>query len=149
MGTWSTGILGNDTVQDLLPEYSVAFWKYEIPEALERLDAYVRQDYDESDAEEWVNYYYSLADFMWKKGILTDAVRDRALAMIDSGFGLELWSEAGEIALRARQRALAAFREKLLSPLPPRKTIKPHVHTQRIFRDGDLVAIQLLSLIHI
>ena len=143
MGTWSTGILGNDTVQDLLPEYSVAFWKYEIPEALERLDAYVRQDYDESDAEEWVNYYYSLADFMWKKGILTDAVRDRALAMIDSGFGLELWAEAGEKELRERQKILAAFRDKLLSPLPPKKKVKPSVHTQRIFRDGDLVAIQL------
>ena len=143
MGTWSTGILDNDTARDLLPEYSVAFWKYPVPEALARLDAFVRQDYDEGDSEEWANYRYSLADFLWKKGILPDEVRSHTVAMIDSGFGLELWAEAGEKALRARQRALAAFREKLLSPLPPRKTIKPHVHTQRIFRDGDLVAIQL------
>ena len=143
MGTWSTGILDNDTARDLLPEYSVAFWKYPVPEALARLDAFVRQDYDEGDSEEWANYRYSLAAFLWKKGILPDEVRSHTVAMIDSGFGLELWAEAGEKALRARQRALAAFREKLLSPLPPRKTIKPHVHTQRIFRDGDLVAIQL------
>ena len=115
MGTWSTGILDNDTARDLLPEYSVAFWKYPVPEALARLDAFVRQDYDEGDSEEWANYRYSLADFLWKKGILPDEVRSHTVAMIDSGFGLELWAEAGEKALRARQRALAAFREKLLS----------------------------------
>ena len=114
MGTWSTGILDNDTARDLLPEYSVAFWKYPVPEALARLDAFVRQDYDEGDSEEWANYRYSLADFLWKKGILPDEVRSHTVAMIDSGFGLELWAEAGEKALRARQMALAAFREKLL-----------------------------------
>ena len=74
MGAWSTSINGNDTAEDLKQEYTVAFWKFEVPEALRLLDEYVRQDFDESDPEEWVNYYYSLADFMWKKGILTDEV---------------------------------------------------------------------------
>ena len=96
MGAWSTSINGNDTAEDLKQEYTVAFWKFEVPEALRLLDEYVRQDFDESDPEEWVNYYYSLADFMWKKGILTDEVRDKAVAMIDSGFGLDLWEEAGK-----------------------------------------------------
>ena len=90
MGAWSTSINGNDTAEDLKSEYTVAFWKFEVPEALRLLDEYVRQDFEESDPEEWVNYYYSLADFMWKKGILTDEVRDKAVAMIDSGVGLDL-----------------------------------------------------------
>jgi hypothetical protein len=25
--------------------------------------------FDETDEEEWCNYYYSLADYMWKHGI--------------------------------------------------------------------------------
>ena len=125
MGAWSTSINGNDTAEDLKSEYTVAFWKFEVPEALRLLDEYVRQDFDESDPEEWVNYYYSLADFMWKKGILTDEVRDKAIAMIDSGFGLDLWEEAGEKTLQSRKKVLAEFREKLLSPQPPKKRSSP------------------------
>ena len=36
MGAWSVSITGNDTAQDLQREYCVAFWKYEIPEALQK-----------------------------------------------------------------------------------------------------------------
>ena len=143
MGTWSTSITGNDTAEDLKQEYAVAFWKFEVSEALRLLDGFVRQDFDESDPEEWVNYIFSLADFMWKKGILTDEVRDRAISMIDSGFGLDIWEESGEKVLQARKKVLAAFRKKLLSPQPPKKKIKPNIHAERIFNDGDIIAIEL------
>ena len=144
MGTWGTSITGNDTARDLYDEYTAAFYRYEVAEALERIDRYVRQEmFDESDPEQWCDYYYSLADFMWKKGILTPEVRDRVLEMIDSGFGLDLWAEAGDKTLAARKKTLAAFREKLLSPLPAKKKIKPNTHLERIFEDGDIIALQL------
>ena len=38
MGTWSASITGNDTAQDLMKEYTVAFYKYPVDEALEKLD---------------------------------------------------------------------------------------------------------------
>ena len=143
MGTWSASITGNDTAHDLMQEYNVAFYKFPVEEALEKLDAWVRAHYcNESDPEEWVNYYYSLADFMWKKGILPDHVRDRAVEMIDSRFGMELWEE-DKTALRQREKALAKFREKLLSPQPPKKRIKPNVHMEPIFHSGDLIAVKL------
>lgn len=144
MGAWSTSITGNDTAQDLLSEYTAAFFKYDVEEAVQRIDGYVRAHIcDEADEEEWCDYFYSLADFMWKKGILTEDIRRRAIGMIDSGFGLELWAEEGAKTLAARQKALAAFREKLLSPMPPKKKIKPNTHTERIFEDGDVIALQL------
>ena len=90
MGAWSESITGNDTASDLLNEYPAAFFKYEPDEAVAVLDQYVREnEFDESEPEEWCNYVYSLADYMWKKGILTDEVKKRALQMIDSGFGLD------------------------------------------------------------
>ena len=144
MGAWSTSITGNDTAQDLRSEYTAAFYKYDVPEALARIDAYVRTNmFDESDPEEWCNYMYSLADFMWKKGILTESVRQQVIAMIEGDFGLELWAEAGQKTLDSRKKKLAEFQEKLLSPQPPKKKIKPNVYTERIFRDGDIVAVQL------
>ena len=144
MGTWSTSITGNDLAQDLRSEYSAAFFRYDVEEAVRRIDEYVRGEIcDESAPEDWCDYVYSLADFMWKKGILTEEIRQRAISMIDSGFGLELWAEEGVKTLAARQKKLAEFREKLLSPMPPRKKIKPNVYTERIFEEGDVIAIQL------
>lgn len=144
MGAWSTSITGNDTASDMRQEYCAAFYKYPVDEALAKIDSYVRKYMcDESDAEEFCDYYYSLADFMWKKGILTDEVRDKAIAMIDSKFGLDIWAESGEKTLRSREKVLSAFREKLLTPQPKKKAIKPNVNTERIFEDGDIIAVQL------
>ncbi len=144
MGTWNTSITGNDTAKDLYVEYTAAFYKFDVEEALKRIDRYIRGEmFDESDEEEWCNYIYSLADFMWKKGILTDSVKNKAIEMIDSEFGLDLWAEAGQKTLDSRKKKLIEFKEKLLSPQPPKKKIKLNVHTERIFEDGDIIAVQL------
>lgn len=144
MGAWSESITGNDTAEDLLYEYPAAFLKYEPEEAVSKIDQYVREnEFDESEPEEWCNYVYSLADYMWKKGILTDKVKERAIQMIDSGFGLDIWAESGEKMLKARKRVLSKFREKLTSPMPPKKKIKLDINQNRIFENGDVIAIQL------
>jgi len=144
MGTWNVSITGNDTAQDLRSEYTAAFYYYDAPEAVRIIDEYVRREmFDESDQEEWCNYYYSLADFMWKKGILTDDIRYKTIEMIDTEFGLELWTEAGAKTLAARKKKLEDFKKQLLSIMPEKKKIKPDAHTKRIFEDGDLIAIQL------
>ena len=80
---------------------------------------------------------------MWKKGILTDEIRENAIKMIDSNFGMELWRESGQSTLRSRQKALETFRNKLISPRPERKRIKPSVYTDDIFNSGDIIAFQL------
>ncbi len=144
MGTWNTSITGNDTAKDLYIEYTAAFYKFDVEEALNRIDLYVRNEmFDESDEEEWCNYIYSLADFMWKKGILNDSVKNKAIEMIDSEFGLDLWAEAGKKTLNSRKQKIVEFKQKLLSPQPQKKKIKPNVHTERIFNDGDIIAVQL------
>ena len=146
MGAWNASINGNDTAQDLKKEYQAAFFYNDVETALAKIDAYVRSMFDESDEEEWSCYYYSLAEFMWKHGILTEDVRARAISMIDSGFGLEIWELEGTSTLNKRKKVLAEFREKLLSPQPPRKEIRFNLHMKPIFQTGDLIAIQLKTL---
>lgn len=143
MGAWNASINGNDTAQDLKSEYQAAFFYNDVETALRKIDAYVRRDFDESDEEEWCDYYYSLADYMWKHGILTDTVRDRAVSMIDNGFGLDIWEEEGAAMLNKRKKVLDEFRTKLLSPQPPKKKITVKLYLKPIFETGDLVAIQL------
>ena len=144
MGAWSVSITGNDTAQDLSYEYQAAFFYYDVETALSKIDAYVRDEgINEFDEEEWCNYYYSLAMFMWKKGILTDSVRAKAIEMIDSGFGLELWADSENKVLEKRKKALANFKEKLLSPQCEKKKIHINLHLSPIFDIGDVVAFQL------
>lgn len=140
MGAWSVSITGNDAAQDLKKEYQAAFFYNDVETALAKLEAYVRKEYDE---DEYCDYYYSLADFMWKHGILTDEVRNKTVEMIDSGTGLDLWEESGTKTLDKRKKVLAEFRDKLLSPQPPKKKIKMNLYLKPIFETGDLVAIQL------
>lgn len=146
MGTWNASINGNDTAQDLKSEYQAAFFYNDVETALTKIDAYVRRDFDESNEEEWTSYYYSLADFMWKYGILTDEVRDRTIEMIDSEFGLDIWAIEGNSVLNKRKKVLAEFREKLLSPQPSKKKIRFNLHMKPIFQTGDLIALQLKTL---
>lgn len=146
MSAWSESIYGNDTAQDLKREYQAVFSRNDVETALQKLDAYVRADFDETDEEEWASYIYSLADFMWKHGILTEQVRDRALGMIDSDFGMEIWAEEGKSVLNRRRKVLSTLREKLLSPQPPKKKVRLDIHSKPIFETGDLVAIRLKTL---
>ena len=146
MGTWNVSISGNDTAQDLKSEYQAVFFYNDVETALAKIDTYVRSMFDESDEEEWSCYFYSLAEFMWKHGILTEDVRARAIDMIDSGFGLEIWELEGTSTLNKRKKVLAEFRGKLLSPQPPKKKIRFNLHMMPIFQTGDLVALQLKTL---
>ena len=146
MGAWNASINGNDTAQDLKSEYQAAFFYNDVETALAKIDTYVRSMFDESDEEEWSCYFYSLAEFMWKHGILTEDVRARAIDMIDSGFGLEIWELEGTSTLNKRKKVLAEFRGKLLSPQPPKKKIRFNLHMKPIFQTGDLVALQLKTL---
>lgn len=132
MGAWSTSITGNDTAQDLRTEYTCAFYYYkDISEAVQMIDGYVASiGINETDPEEYCDYVYSLADFMWKKGILTDEIRDRALKMIDFVFGLEIWEESGHRILKARQKSLEKFRTQIISPMCAPQKIKLNINAK-------------------
>ena len=144
MGTWSTSITGNDTAQDLKLEYQCAFFANDVEVALKKIDEYIRKHgFHKDDESDWCEYYYSLADFMWSKGILTDTIRNEALRLIDSGHGLAEWEEAGEKRLVARRKVLDKFRKKLTSEQPQKKKIAVNMCTKPIFNIGDVIALQL------
>ncbi|MBO4928448.1 MAG: hypothetical protein J5379_09410 [Clostridiales bacterium] len=143
MGTWNASITGNDTAQDLLDEYKAAFFYYDVPTAVSKIDQYVRTMFDESDEEEWCDYFYSLAEFMWKKGILTDEIKKRAIEMVDSDFGMEEWIAAGTSEEKKRRNVLAKFRNMITSPQCAPKKIKLDLHMEDIFEDGEYVAFRL------
>ena len=145
MGLWSVSITGNDTAQDLISEYRAAFYYNDVEMALKKINAYAREEFDPSDFE-WCDYYYSLVDFMWSKGILTEEVKNEAIRLIDSGFGLYIYEEAGEKTLEKRKAVLQKFRDKITSEQPPKKKITVDFDMESIFEEGDIITFQLQTL---
>lgn len=139
MGAWSVSINGNDTAEDLRPEYQAVFSCFSPEEAVTRLDAYVQKEgYTEDDM---IDYVYSLSWYMWKHGRLTENVRQRAYALMDSGAGLELYEEAG--VRRQREKILEKFRGMLDAPQPKARPIRLKLYQKPVFQVGDVVAVQL------
>lgn len=136
----------NTSAYQLWSVFAAAFFCNDTETALAKIEDYVRLFIDESQEELWADYFYFLADFMWEHGILTDGVRDRAIEMIDRGFAMCIWETEGAEAVRARQKALTQFREKLISAQPPRKEICIDIERQPIFQVGDLIALQLKTM---
>lgn len=143
MGAWNCTINGNDTAQDLIDEYRAAFYYNDVDVAVKKVFDYA---FDYLDDDEMADFIYSLADFMWKKGILTDEVKNKAIEMIDSNYGMEIWEESGEKILNKRKKVLSDFKNKLLSPQPSKKKITLDMYLNPIFNEGDIITFRLKTV---
>lgn len=142
MGAWNCSINGNDTAQDLISEYRAAFYYNDVSVALEKIFNYVNSYIDNDEIPDFV---YSLADFMWKKGILTPDIKEAAIRLIDENWGIQIWAEAGEKILKQRQKVLENFKKKLLSPMPAKKKITLGMNIKPIFNTGDIITFKLAT----
>ena len=140
MGIYNCSINGNDTAQDLILEYRVAFYYNDVNIALKKIFDYVSSYLDD---DEIPNFIYSLADFMWQKGILIDEIKNKAIEMIDSNYGMDIWEESGEKILNKRKKVLAEFKHKLLSSQPSKKKINLGININPIFNEGDIITFML------
>lgn len=143
MGAWNCSINGNDTAQDLVSEYRAAFYYNDVEVAVKKIFDYVCSYLAD---DEMPDFIYSLADFMWKKGILTDEIKNKAIEMIDSNYGMEIWEESGKKILNKRKKVLNDFKNKLLSPHPPKKKITLNMNITPIFHEGDIITFKINTL---
>lgn len=140
MGAWNCSINGNDTAQDLISDYRATFYYNDVDVAVKKIFDYACSYLDE---DEMPDFIYSLADFMWKKGILTDEIKNKAIKMIDSNYGMEIWEESGEKIYNKRKKVLEDFKKKLLSPQPPKKKINLGMNISPVFNEGDIITFQI------
>lgn len=68
--------------------------------------------------------YFGLADTAWKHGRLSEAVKRRALELIESGGDIALWERDAPTEVAARRRTLNILDRRLRSPMPPKRSIR-------------------------
>ena len=114
MGSWGDGILEDDTAADVQAVFDEALDGGADAEGATR-QVLERFAEDLDDPNEGPVVWLALAALGLERGGAPEEVRRKALEVIDGGLGLERWREAGEEAVRARQRELQDLRAGLAS----------------------------------
>ena len=88
-------------------------------------------------------FWFVLAYCEWKKGRLSDFVKEKAITAIDSGRDLEHWNTPK--LKYERKKVLSDLREMLLSPMPPAKKAKKPTVRHCPWPVGSLLAYRIVS----
>jgi hypothetical protein len=135
VGTWGPGLFSDDTACDVRDEFRDLIGDgLTAEEATGRiLSSYPAPEDDPDGAVALL----ALAVTQWKTGRLVDPVRDRAVAAIDAGAGLDRWDvPAGR---ERRRNALARARAQILSPQPAPVRIPRRVRSSTPLAAGDVL----------
>ena len=146
MSAWGTAIFSDDLAMDIRRDYGILLATgKENSEAEDMLIKYYSSILNSHGPDEEV-FWYALALSEWKKGRLSDFVKEKALRALDAGKDLERWNVAGnEKNYEKRKQVLKEFRNVILQPMPALKKIKkPTVH-HCPWKEGDLLAYRIVS----
>ena len=142
MGAWSTGIFDDDTALDIKTEY-FDLLAYFSDEAAEKK---VIEDFKELiDSDEESTLWYALALAEWKKGRLSEYVKQQALECIDRRQDLDIWKEAGEKPYVKRIEVLEELKNRLLAEQPIRKKISRPTPIRSPWQEGELLVHKITN----
>jgi hypothetical protein len=125
------GIFADDFALDIKDEYS-----------------FLLTQLTDEEADEEPVFWFALALIEWKKGRLSETVKQNALAFIESGKDLERWTESGsQKNIQKRKNELETLRSTLCSEPPQRKTIRKLSPIRSPWAVGDLLAHKIVDVI--
>ena len=143
MGTWGTAIYSTDIASDVRNTCKEVFAFYEVEEGnniiFSEYKGIIEQGYIDN---EYASFWYALADWQWKHGMLTDDIRNKTLELLEDYAGIDEWIEDGNLKdAEKRKTILNALKEQLLSPQPqykkPKSSIKRPKH-----KLGDIIVFR-------
>ena len=143
MGTWGTAIYSTDIASDVRNTCKEVFAFYEVEEGnniiFSEYKDVIEQGYIDN---EYASFWYALADWQWKHGMLTDDIRNKTLELLENYAGLDEWIEDGNLKdAEKRKNVLNALKEQLISPQPqykkPKSSIKRPKH-----KPGDIIVFR-------
>jgi hypothetical protein len=140
MGSWSTGVFGNDLASDVRGEYRELLEDgTPAAEALQKVLGSFADDVD--DADNGTCFWTGLAAAQMELGRLDPLVRDRAVAVIDAGGDLHMWDETG--SANSRRAVLAKLRGRLLGPQKAAVKVRPPRRVPCPVQAGDVFLLTL------
>ena len=143
MGTWGVKLyqndIGLDTKGDLTEYLRKGMSTQEAADKLIESNAAIIESEDDVSHDFW----FAFADTLWQLGRLLPSVRDKAIELIDAGSD-QIFREYFDKKLEVKRAAvISELRERLLSPQPPEKVIRPYRIYHCEWKIGDTYAYLL------
>lgn len=143
MGAWGPSIYSCDIAEDVQDACKEIYSFYTVEEGNRRIISAFHdisgQDFVD---DEYASFWYVLADWQWKHGLLNQTIKEKALQLLDSYAGLDEW-EGTDVS--KRKKALDKLKQQLLQPQPdakkPRATISKPKHMP-----GDVIIFKACTL---
>lgn len=141
MGSWGTAIFADDLAADVRGDWRDAILDGGDPAQVTRqlIGRYSAAADDQGEAGV---FWLALAAAQLETGRLDDAVRDRALEVIDRNVDLARWREQHPSLARRRERALQRLAEGLRGPPPQPKRLRRSQPAAVRFEIGDVVRLR-------
>ena len=146
MGAWGPAIFSDDTACDIRDDYRELI-EDQVPDedaTQQTIDANSHLGDDEKHV-----LWLALAAVQSQLGRLDDNVKTRALEVIDTGVGLDLWEEAGPREFEKRKAALAKLRDKLTGLQPARKSVRRPWRDVTELKAGDVLSFRAGHSLHL
>ena len=117
MGTWGTGIYANDIAEDVRDACKDIFAIYNVDKGNELLFNHFSDILNQEFVDnEYASFWYALADWQWKHGMLNEFVKEKTLSLLDNCAGIEEWIELGnKTDIRKRYKIMESLRNQLVS----------------------------------
>lgn len=142
MGAWGAGLYQDDVACEVR-DYYIDCLRNDDESAEDKTIDYFQDELN--DDYDCAIVWFALADTQWKYGRLSEMVKNKTLEYIDNETNLQLWCEVDKKMYSKREKAFSDLKDKLLSPMPPKKKLrKPHIFTCS-WNVGDVFAYQLKS----
>ena len=139
MGTWGTSLFANDTTCDVKDTYLMFLSQLSNHEKAFQKTYETYKELIGGDEE--ALFWYAVADVQWNWGYLMPQVRDTALRFIEQKTDTSFWDNSKQIS--KWEKSLQKLRQKLVSPTPTMKNIKPQPSFIRNpWEIGDVYAYQ-------
>ena len=145
MGCWGTGLYSNDVAEDILDMCREIFPFLTVDEAIKMvLDEY-KEILDDPEDDDYANFWYVFADYLWKHGVLTEEIKSHTLELLEKKAGMEIWYEdATKSDIKKRLAVLEKLQNQLLSEMPLPKIPKGRLSKPK-FKPGDIVVFKTKS----
>jgi hypothetical protein len=140
MGSWSTGVFGNDLASDVRGDYRMLL-EDGAADAEAQQEVLRRFAIDIDDPDNGTCFWTGLAAAQMELGRLDPAVRDRTIAVIDGGGDLHMWDETG--FWNTRRAVLAKLRGRLLGPQKAAVKVRPRRRVPCPVQAGDVFLLNL------
>ena len=143
MGAWGTVIYSNDIAEDVRDACRDVFDYFDVNEGnkiiFKSFHEVLNQEFIDN---EYASFWYALAAWQWKYGILNESVKAKALSLLKNYAGIEEWEEIGNKSdVRKRKAFLDRLAEQLereqCAPKKPKLCLEKPKH-----KAGDIIVFK-------